>query len=305
MDTSQVIVGSVAALAPMGLMVLALFAYRWRSRSRGKRNPLTKALLTSPGTSLRASLKKNEDDLEMLLLGAVAIGAYLFGLIMAHRMSLASSSSVWIVIGAVTIISGPFLAYRTVVLFHQIQIQRLGLDGEMGTGEVLNRLMHKGYEVYHDIPGANFNVDHVVIGKNGVFAFETKAHAKPDNGYKASFDGRVIRYPDWSDSKAVEQAKLNAQTLGKYLTAATGQKIRVMPIVALPGWHVTRTGKTTGCLVLGSGEIENWVPKIEHDELTPAKVTMFAHQLDRLCRSEKPMVLSRSDASKYEHKIAI
>ena len=40
--------------------------------------------------------------------------------------------------------------------------------------------MRDGFAVFHDVPGDKaFNVDHVVIGPQGVFAVETKGRGKP------------------------------------------------------------------------------------------------------------------------------
>ena len=56
-------------------------------------------------------------------------------------------------------------------------------------------------KVYHDIPGNNFNIDHVVVGPNGVFAVETEGRSKPNRGRGQSdatvvYDGRSLTFPD-------------------------------------------------------------------------------------------------------------
>ena len=50
---------------------------------------------------------------------------------------------------------------------------RLGLEAEMAVGQELNQLLRHGYWVFHDLPADKFNIDHVVVGRNGVFAVET------------------------------------------------------------------------------------------------------------------------------------
>lgn len=56
---------------------------------------------------------------------------------------------------------------------------RLGLAGERAVGEILDELRANRYEVFHDLQGNEFNVDHVLIGPTGVFALETKTLSKP------------------------------------------------------------------------------------------------------------------------------
>lgn len=291
-------------LAPMAIVTASVFLYRRYRRLNGGRNPLTKALLNPPGASLRGKLIEEQNELSALLLVSAALGAYIAGFAAGHELEMGTGTTFWTLVVLSYTITLSWLIYRSIRSFKRIQLLRLGLDGEMATGEELSHLMRLGYYVFHDIPGANYNIDHAVIGPNGVFAVETKSHAKPQSGYEAKFDGRVIHYPDRSDFHAVEQAKRNAHSLGQFLSKAIGRQIRVGAIVILPGWCVTQTGKSQGCQVIASGQVD-WIPKIKGASLSPEDITCIAHQLERLCRREMPVVLSESDVGKYEPKLAI
>jgi hypothetical protein len=59
----------------------------------------------------------------------------------------------------------------------QLQLNRIGYDGELATAQELNQLMRHGYYVFHDLQAENFNIDHIVIGPAGVFAVETKSRS--------------------------------------------------------------------------------------------------------------------------------
>ena len=51
----------------------------------------------------------------------------------------------------------------------------------------------KGYQVFRDLIGDGFNVDHVVIGPAGVFAVETRSRSRPVRGsLKINFDGERV-----------------------------------------------------------------------------------------------------------------
>jgi hypothetical protein len=39
---------------------------------------------------------------------------------------------------------------------------RAGYDAELAVGQELDKLMREGAWVFHDVPGENFNIDHVV-----------------------------------------------------------------------------------------------------------------------------------------------
>lgn len=120
---------------------------------------------------------------------------------------------------------------------------RDGLLAERVTGMQLNRLIAKGCIVMHDLPGEGFNVDHVVIAPRGVYAVETKSFRKPkqaSNGdnYRVTFDGALLRFPDFPEKDALQQARGQAQWLAKLLREALGREVPVIPALALPGWLI-------------------------------------------------------------------
>lgn len=61
----------------------------------------------------------------------------------------------------------------------QLDRLRVGYDGEVATGQKLDRLMRQGAYVYHDVPAERFNIDHVVVSPQGMFAVETKGFRRP------------------------------------------------------------------------------------------------------------------------------
>ena len=130
----------------------------------------------------------------------------------------------------------------------------LGLQGERLVGETINWLMKDGFDVFHDYPidpnGKSGNIDHIVVGPNGVFAIETKAVRKPTDdsiakNYEVSFDGKSLKYPHFSTKRGgMTQAIHNAQFLSKELSASLDEPIQVHPILTLPGWFVDSSSKS-------------------------------------------------------------
>ena len=51
-------------------------------------------------------------------------------------------------------------------------------DGERDVAEYLNDLRKLDCYVLHDLPGKDFNIDHIIVSKQGVFAVETKTFSK-------------------------------------------------------------------------------------------------------------------------------
>jgi len=127
--------------------------------------------------------------------------------------------------------------WRTWPLLRQL---KQGIEGEKAVGQFLERLREQGYQVFHDLQGEDFNVDHVIIGPGGVFTVETKTLSKPLRGEtKIQFDGETIavngklleRNPVW-------QAKAQASWLKKTLQEFSGRDFAVRPVVLFPGWFI-------------------------------------------------------------------
>ena len=120
---------------------------------------------------------------------------------------------------------------------------RDGLLAERVTGMQLNRLVANGCTVMHDLPGDGFNIDHIVIAPRGVYAVETKSfrkpkHVKAGDNYRVAFDGSLLRFPDFVEKNALQQARGQAQWLSKLLREALGRDVPVIPALALPGWLI-------------------------------------------------------------------
>jgi hypothetical protein len=122
----------------------------------------------------------------------------------------------------------------------QIRSLIIGREGERFVGQYLEELREKGYKVFHDLVGENFNVDHVIIGPSGVFSIETKTLSKPVNreasitysNGKLKVDGRVF------ERDPIEQVRAGARWIKQILKESTGKEFRVHPVVLFPGWFI-------------------------------------------------------------------
>jgi len=125
----------------------------------------------------------------------------------------------------------------------QIHSLRQGLEGEKAVGQYLEQLRQNGYQVFHDVIGTDFNVDHVLIGPAGVFTIETKTFSKrPSTDAKVIFDGeRIVVDGQEPDRDPVIQARAQATWLRELLVRSTGHKFSVWPVILFPGWWVEQS----------------------------------------------------------------
>jgi hypothetical protein len=123
---------------------------------------------------------------------------------------------------------------------------RQGLEGERAVGQFLEVLREQGFQVFHDVVGDGFNVDHVLIGPAGVFTIETKTWSKPVRGpAEINFDGETISTQNGvPDRDPVAQARAQANWLRSLLADSTGKRFDVRPVIVFPGWYVVNAPGT-------------------------------------------------------------
>ena len=103
-----------------------------------------------------------------------------------------------------------------------------GARGEFRVGEELEKLHKEGFHVFHDWhPEGRGNVDHFIIGPQGVFAIETKAWA----GEITCENGKLLVNGRPPDKDPVVQVKGEAADVSRLIEASRGLQIWVHPIL--------------------------------------------------------------------------
>jgi hypothetical protein len=110
------------------------------------------------------------------------------------------------------------------------------------------------------------------------------------------FDGKVLKFPAWTTSEPLEQAERQAAWLAKWLTRAVGSAVQVLPVVALPGWFVERTGR--GDVRVFSGkELAGLLKSRGTQPLSAQDVQRIAYQVEQRCRTVAPLYAEEKKAS--------
>ncbi|MDN4504029.1 nuclease-related domain-containing protein [Alteromonadaceae bacterium BrNp21-10] len=189
-----------------------------------------------------------------------------------------------------------FLCAVLVVLWKIIKLKRnqmnlrLGLEAEWFTAiELYNGLPHS-YKIFNDIQCDNFNIDHLVVGPNGVFAIETKGRRKPNlkatknnkgetpKEYEVKVEGDKLIFPTFSETDTTQQAARQAKWAQKWLTQATGINVPVWPVVNIPGWFV-RNGKNQTMLIASTRNLTASLMKANKFTFDEKQVDAIAYQV--------------------------
>lgn len=131
----------------------------------------------------------------------------------------------------------------------ELRKYRRGEEGERIVAQAIEQdLIPAGYIVFHDIPlekdGRRFNIDHLLIGPNGIFAIETKNYSKPTKGSpEVKYDGTELL---WNGVKhknrdEIVQAKSAALSAKALILELTGINVYVHPVLCAVGWFAKST----------------------------------------------------------------
>lgn len=266
-----------------GSMVVPICIVIWiRHQRKDRRSPLTVQLLRSPGESLSRQIEKLSEYIDTYSNFFLITPLLCFSMYLSMHY-LGDQKVSWISLLIVCLVFMVFFTAKLVPLLRKRNNLILGLDCERAVGQELDQLMLDGYRVFHDFPAENFNIDHIVIGTNGVFAVETKGRAKPIKGdVNIIYDGEGLKFPTHYEKEPFEQAKRQAIWLAKWLTSAVGAQVAVRPVLVFPGWYIER--KKPGLLIY-NGKNPQAVYKIKGESILSAEmIQRISHQVEQRCR---------------------
>jgi len=181
-----------------------------------------------------------------------------------------------------------FSFFRIRKILKEVKLLKLGRDGERVVGEHLDMLREKGYKIFHDIVGENFNIDHVIISTKGIFVIETKTYSKPnDKEAKIRFNGREINVEGLKlSNNPIDQVTASSNWLRNLLKESTGKEFQIRPVIVFPGWFIETTdeGKKSSCWVLNPRALPQYIEN-EKILLSMEDVSLASYHLSRYVRA--------------------
>jgi hypothetical protein len=179
-----------------------------------------------------------------------------------------------------------FAAWRILSIRRRVHSLKQGRDGERVVGQFLERLREGGGQVFHDVPGEGFNLDHVVISPHGIYAIETKTWSKPWPGAKVVVEGDALRVAgEVPDRDPIVQVTAAAKWLERKLQESTGKRFLARGVVVFPGWFVEQRGPSGDVWVLEPKMLPGFIGNAP-EMISPSDVALAAFHLSRYFRSE-------------------
>lgn len=251
-----------------------------------KKSPLTAKPLRNPGQSIDEEIDKLLND-EMLMYLVLGFG-FVFLAIFEWWRYLRQLPYTPVIYTVMAILVSSFSVYKIVKGMKRLKLLKLGRDGERAVGQYLELLREEGCKIFHDLVGDNFNVDHVVISKKGIFTIETKTYSKPAKGQAViRYDGNNLTINGYSPHKdLLVQARAEATWLKHLLKDSTGKEFQVRPVIVFPGWYVENdlAGFNPDVWVISPKSLSSFLPK-SGIELSQEDVQLCAYHISRFIRS--------------------
>lgn len=243
--------GHLVIALSFALMVVSVLVFKFMHRRSRRRSPLQDRRVGHlPGQQLLDRIQHHETELLTSISMMFTALPLMFMIWMTFRVPWSSVKiglvDWFFVVGAAGLFGRGLHDY--IKNYRGREKARDGWTAEQVTGMQLNRLVAQGCTVLHDLPAEGFNIDHVVVAPRAVYAVETKSFRKPlketvEENYIVAFDGKVLRFPDLTNTDALAQAERYAGWLARTLRDA-GIDVPVVPALALPGWRIKQPEDT-------------------------------------------------------------
>ena len=277
-------------------VAIGIISFIKKQQRKNRVSPLTANLLRPYGYTHQESIH----DLKLELFGQITeilmIGLMLplLLLIQAYFFNIKLSLTAWIITGTIGFITFVFKIRNILKLVKSLEQNRLGYSCEMAVGQELENLIrpvNHPYRLYHDIPFENYNIDHLVVGPNGVFVVETKGRSKHiiegSKQFKVVVENDSLIFPTHTEKEPIEQVRRNVLSVRKWLQSATGMDIPVAGILVLPGWFVELKQRAIDPYILNASALPKVFPKFFAGALELGQINAIAYQVEQRVRDIK------------------
>lgn len=180
----------------------------------------------------------------------------------------------------IAVIVAVYFGCKIVRAIPRLRLLRQGSEGEKVIGQLLEKFRADGFQVYHDILGEGFNIDHVIVGPQGTFTIETKTISKPQRGsVEVVFDGEKITVNGWTPERdPVVQAQAESKWLHDMLQSASGRSFWVQPVIVYPGWYVREIAQESRIWVLNPDRLLQKI-KAQPVRLAPEDIALIGDRI--------------------------
>jgi hypothetical protein len=243
-------------------------------------------VLNASAEEPRSELRWVEADLQ-LLAAAGSAAAAAFGALLLFGGARFSGWLMWILFGLGCAL---FVAWVTFVVLKFIRWRagRFAVRANAAIGASLARLAVNGHRVFHSVPLGGELLDHVVVGPKGAFAVTVVSRRTLKEATTARHNNRFVEFQDGiALADPIIVAERGARGLAELSGKILSHKIRVRPVVAVPGWEVGPAQSPAGDAVLVNEKNAMMLLRFSQpaDHIFDEDVAKLQEQLHQMCRN--------------------
>lgn len=278
----------------MKIIELSIFEIATLYNMTKNDNKFRKDLLRIPGQSVDEMIESYMNDRVDPDISSLLFAVVLLSLVLLHSVYPIFDQT-WVFSFVLLAVIG-FFTHRILYARKKLRKMYQGRDGERYVGQLLEKMRVDGHVVFHDLKAEQFNVDHVVVGPQGIYVIETKTWSKLPGKSIASYkNGRFMINGKVIQKNPLEQAKKNSKWLHGVLKESTGKSFSIIPVVVMPDWFIepgdTKNARADGVIFVNPKALPAFVKgstvslPLEDVHLTAYHIEMYAKHMSKLANN--------------------
>lgn len=138
---------------------------------------------------------------------------------------------------AVLAVGGALALFRLVRTFISRRQVKFLRDANIAIGHQLQRITTGFGRVYHDVETSAGMIDHIIIGRSGVYAINVFAQRAAKNGCVGFENNNLVFSPSGKSQSTLQTGKKTA-ALEREFRRLLDHRVRVRSVIAVPGWQI-------------------------------------------------------------------
>ena len=234
-------ISGAATVALTSTILFLLIAKSWHALSRtvGSTPSFADSIMHEAAQRFRDELERLSSSQAIYLSGTLVFIVLFAAAYMLRAQDLFAGYpawQLWLQIGflALAALVAAWRLGRTIIAYRQVRFVR---DANVAVGHQLQRISTGANRIFHDVSTSAGVVDHVLVGRSGIYAINVGARRGRRNG-NATLKDRCLSFSGSDERTPIVDITASTARLEKEVCHLLGHKIRIRSVIAVPGWNI-------------------------------------------------------------------
>jgi hypothetical protein len=280
-------ISGAATVALTSTILFLLIAKSWHvlSRTVGSTPNFADSIMHEAAQRFRDELDRISSSQAIYLSGTLVFIVLFAAAYVLQAQNLFAgypSWQLWLQIGFlfIAVLVAGWRLGRTVIAYRHVRFVR---DANVAVGHQLQKISTGANRIFHDVRTSAGIVDHVLVGRSGIYAINVVARRGRKNG-NATLRDSYLSFSNAEERTPVVDITASTARLEKEICRLLGHKIRIRSVIAVPGWNIGEQASQKHLLVN-----ERTIPMLrgwrdQSDYLMDEDVDALHEELTARCR---------------------